>query len=279
MLTFVNAFFLVNNAMIVTLEAKVKSFLDYVVGLNPSLDLSFKHHVLTHYPRVLRESGPLCHIMTMRKESKHGELKGFQSSSRNYINPALSLSKRHQLKFAYNYLKSMTFKNFLTGSTEAVNPVCVCKMQKLNEKFNNLLASTFSQIEMSSLDVCLYAAVEIDGITFNTSNYIFREMTDNIDKKNGSGYLPRFSIIEEIFTVEDNSIIYLKKNLATYIVVRDMETVKFERAINCYRVSKRKTDNFCVLAPNELGYHKPLQRVPMPFLNDSFHIVAPIVFV
>lgn len=73
---------------------------DYVVSrceLFPRDKLRPKHHNMLHYSELVQHFGPLCHVWTMRFESKHQYFKECIRSVRNYKNVTKTLSERHQL--------------------------------------------------------------------------------------------------------------------------------------------------------------------------------------
>jgi hypothetical protein len=71
---------------------------EYLVGYKNNFDLDIipKMHHLVHYPRIIREIGPLGAFWCMRYEAKHSYFKQLQRRIRNYINVPKTLSHRHQ---------------------------------------------------------------------------------------------------------------------------------------------------------------------------------------
>uniref|UniRef100_L7LXC8 Uncharacterized protein n=1 Tax=Rhipicephalus pulchellus TaxID=72859 RepID=L7LXC8_RHIPC len=73
---------------------------EYVVfrhELFPGNKLRPKHHNMLHYSEHVQHFGPLCHVWTMKFESKHKYFKECIRSVRNYKNVTKTLSERHQL--------------------------------------------------------------------------------------------------------------------------------------------------------------------------------------
>lgn len=56
-----------------------------------------KHHFMLHYPRILRETGPIAHNWGFRFEGKHYQLKQYSSVCRSRINITKSVATRHQM--------------------------------------------------------------------------------------------------------------------------------------------------------------------------------------
>lgn len=58
--------------------------------------LTPKHHLLTHYPLVIRKMGPTVHTSMIRHEAKHREFTKFIDTKGNYKNLLKSLAYEHQ---------------------------------------------------------------------------------------------------------------------------------------------------------------------------------------
>lgn len=112
------------------IEAHLKCILEvYKESLTP------KHHIMTHYPTVIEQIGPIIHTWSMRFEAKQKYFNKMSSGSGNYINICKSLSQRHQQMIAQK-IKTMSFEeNFTFGKVSKV---------KLTKKKDNLLERTYS---------------------------------------------------------------------------------------------------------------------------------------
>jgi hypothetical protein len=89
--------------------AQLETLIDeYLVGYKNSFDLDIipKMHHLVHYPRIIREIGPLGAFWCMRYEAKHSLFKQLQRRIRNYINVPKTLSHRHQQWQCQQFLSS-----------------------------------------------------------------------------------------------------------------------------------------------------------------------------
>lgn len=58
--------------------------------------LIFKHHILLHYPTVIRKMGPPIHTTMMRMEGKHKVLTDLARKTQNFRNITKTLANRHQ---------------------------------------------------------------------------------------------------------------------------------------------------------------------------------------
>lgn len=77
------------------LELLIKTHNEFYV--NSSVDLLPKHHLLTHYARVIRQMGPVIFTNTMRCEAKHQQLKAIVRKANNFTNLNKTVSEKHQL--------------------------------------------------------------------------------------------------------------------------------------------------------------------------------------
>lgn len=75
----------------------------YNEGLKP------KFHFLLHYPDIIRQSGPLVDLWTMRYESKHKALKKFANNVSGRTNKCRSIAIKHQLCSSHIVLLSKGF--------------------------------------------------------------------------------------------------------------------------------------------------------------------------
>lgn len=78
---------------IVSLQHLIKEHNEnYVILFNDSLKP--KHHLLVHYPSIIRQSGPPRHFWCFRFEAKHRELKTYARVTSSRKNITLSISKK-----------------------------------------------------------------------------------------------------------------------------------------------------------------------------------------
>lgn len=69
--------------------------------------LIFKHHILLHYPTVIRTMGPPIYTTMMRMEAKHKVFTDLARKTQNFVNITKTLANRHQENICnaqFNYL-------------------------------------------------------------------------------------------------------------------------------------------------------------------------------
>ncbi|CAN7937970.1 unnamed protein product [Ixodes hexagonus] len=89
------------DAQVCYLRVLTGSYLHHRQVSFPEVKLRPKHHYITHYCELIQEYGPLCHVWTLRFESKHRYFKDCIRSMGNFKNVTKSLSERHQLFQSY----------------------------------------------------------------------------------------------------------------------------------------------------------------------------------
>lgn len=63
-----------------------------------SLPLKPKHHILIHYPRIMKIVRPIITLSSLRLESKHRETKMLANEVSSRVNNTYTLAVQHQLK-------------------------------------------------------------------------------------------------------------------------------------------------------------------------------------
>lgn len=82
------------------------------------LDLTFlpKHHIITHYPFIIEEMGPVVFMNMIRFDGKHKMLKSFMSNNSNFTNITYTIARKHQEHLS-TVTDSYTVK-FIVGETK-----------------------------------------------------------------------------------------------------------------------------------------------------------------
>lgn len=85
----------INETDIERLEFEIERHLKFILSMNKTLIP--KHHILLHYPRVIRTMGPVIFMSAMRFEAKHQELKAISQKTNNFINLNKTIAEKHQM--------------------------------------------------------------------------------------------------------------------------------------------------------------------------------------
>lgn len=128
---------------ITLLKTLIKSHHSFYVSFFKQ-SLKPKYHYMIHYPRIIKDIGPLSQIWCMRHEGKHKELKRYSNCITSRMNLPLSLMKKQQLKLSYRFVSNRGFENnVLCG------PVCTIKENAsvvCDEELNNVKWIKFNSI-------------------------------------------------------------------------------------------------------------------------------------
>lgn len=91
-----------------------------------NVNLTPKHHIVTHYPGIIRSMGPICFMSMLRFEAKHKSLKNTVKKTNNFVNITKTLSVRHQAELCY--------RGYTYGDYSAHGKIQTLKFDKLVEK-------------------------------------------------------------------------------------------------------------------------------------------------
>lgn len=100
------------------LDALIESHLNNLMKCF-KLTLKPKHHFMTHYSEIIRRSGPICHMSTLRFEMKHKMLTKTMKNNNNFKNVTKSITDKH--------LHKNVFKSVYTDHIEHSKFKCVDK--------------------------------------------------------------------------------------------------------------------------------------------------------
>lgn len=104
----------VSELMVLQLEEYIRLHHNLFKKLFPDTNMINKHHHIIHYPRCIRETGPLASKNCMRFETKHYSFKLQGRIGRNFKNLAKSLATKH----GYAQSVQITFNSYDTSSIE-----------------------------------------------------------------------------------------------------------------------------------------------------------------
>lgn len=222
-----------------------------------NVKLKPKHHILTHYPRVIRSMGPVIHTWMMRMENKHqiftskiffNDMYRFAKYfpihwniyffiiakaklNKNYKNVTKSLSKFHQQSSLHN---GFSFEDTIEASK--------IKSKIIDETFkrvierNNLLLDRFYSIK---------------SLHYNSFHYMegFMLLTDNV--------------FYEILTI-------ISSNDSYYFICKPFDSIKYEHKFNAIEIKEKVNANDSIKLLNlyDLEYKRSHERIYL--IDQSF---------
>lgn len=214
-----------------------------LIQLEYTLNLTPKHHLMTHYPHVIKKMGPLITLSSMRFEAKHGYFKNIIHSLKNYKAICKTLSFCHQ-EYMWHQWKNINL-------TMAPKFGC-CKHINLNnaeyrEKICSFLKTTLNYSHSTEMTLLVTNSVIISSTCFQKHMFVTNER-DILD-------YPIFSEIIEIFIIDGNP----------YMVCKNWRTLDFNIDYQGYEIESASTINISVLD------FKKLQHLVSYELHHPYH--------
>lgn len=154
--------------------------------------LSFKHHNLIHYPRLIAELGPLVHIWTMRWEGKHRTLKKITNSVATRKKICLTAGKKCQLQLSHSF-----YSGSFSKSAPVVGPLDSNTSPELfRRKFVRQVFTT-SLPDMSTLtnEGKLVRWVELNGTKYSRGVTLYQDIDEETS-------FPIFGCAEDILVTK-----------------------------------------------------------------------------
>lgn len=135
-----------------------------------------KHHHMVHYPRIMENTGPLCHTWTMRFEAKHRPLKQSAITSNNRINLPFTIAIKQQLCMSEMFLNRVGFKEipiYEKIQNQNERPIVQIKDSRIIEGFHQIKNFTSNGIKYDVDTVVWISADELP--IFGRVRNIFRK--------------------------------------------------------------------------------------------------------
>lgn len=174
-----------------------------------------KFHFLTHYPSIIRLSGPPVFYWSMRQEAKHKDSKLYCKINANRMNVLKSVCWKHQMQLNDRFLKDEGFP-----LDEEIT------LPKNRQKISIELAKEYG-IETNVDQYCMVNKIQVSNIIYKKNGVL---MTDDEDEDD----FPVFLLIEKIIVNKcDPSKIYF---LCTVL-----KTNNFDEHFQSYNITKSTT--------------------------------------
>lgn len=139
-----------------------------------------KHHIITHYPNIIRKMGPPQLMWTKRYEAKHKEFTDMAKKTNNFINIAKSLAQKHQEILFLNgfeaksaIIESKTFSS-VNDNKELKKYAQILKCRNLDESIVlNFLIVDSNQYREGIILINNCVAYEIRFVLKKSDEYFF----------------------------------------------------------------------------------------------------------
>ena len=216
------------------LQSRICEHHQLYLQLFPDHHLLPKHHNLLHYPRAMRQLGPLSQYSCMRQEGKHKPLKKWARTCNNYKNIAKTIAHKHQEAQAFRILQK-----------ENINSECVCIHSSEFVKVCDL----DSEAEVCQLLGCERdAEIELcDKVTFY--GYTYRPNVMLLTE--WCGEQPSFSRIDFI----------VRRQNRLHLMIQPWKTNCFHDHFQAFAASEDELATLKLLDPEDLFEHRPVHAV------------------
>ncbi|XP_040356974.1 uncharacterized protein LOC120840351 isoform X1 [Ixodes scapularis] len=183
----------ITEAQVCYLKVLTGSYLYHRQVKFPEVKLRPKHHYMMHYGDLIQEFGPLCHVWTLRFESKHRYFKDCIRSMSNFKNVTKSLSERHQLFQSYlssrglfkvdehDYMKAhdeasqlLHFQAFVSQNPEMFENASLCL--KVVIKGTTYALNDYVILSGTRFDVCFGLILAIVADNLGVVTFILRHV-------------------------------------------------------------------------------------------------------
>lgn len=205
----------ISEPNLIQLDLAVKSHLENIQRLG--IELKPKHHFMVHYSEIIRRSGPLCHMSTLRYEMKHKSLTSIMRNSNNFKCVTKSMTEK--------YLHKNVFQNVYT------NQIKHTKLRKIEQ--NSLLR--YKQF----LDI-----FENPSSIQTTKN--FKLNSDFYEK----GSMLKYD--EDYLEIEN--ILYIEKSF--YFVCRKYQRIRFVEFLVSLEIKPSIPEEYLLVKHSDLIYKK-----------------------
>lgn len=209
------------------------------ITLFPNFRLRPKHHMMIHYPRVIRIMGPLILLWCMGFEGKHLNFKKLSQCIQNFINCCKTFAFRHQEYAHYinvqdNDTLGVFCKDFPIGLSDAEFSIYASVIKKYKFDF-----------PVRYVKSCFYIDEYKKGLFVCTGIDVHTKM-------------PSFEEIQAIFVIK----------LVPYLILRKWNSTFIEQ-LNAFKLEKSNLD-YTITKVTEIFYPATFEKL---FVNNLYYIV------
>lgn len=215
----------ITDGMIIFLKHIIVEHHQLFKRLFPARNLLPKHHFMMHYPRCIRNIGPILHMWSMRYEAKHNF---FKTQLKSFKNITKTLAKKHQRYMALHW-------ESFSQCRLTVGPGKMSQLEELKEgadlaaKLNTALSTNVLTVKW----------VKHYGTEYRPGLIVCVEVAEE---------MPIFCKIRTII-VKDEQVI---------LIGSGVETICFDEHYNAFRILLKPLQAIKVLNVHDLIYFKPL---------------------
>lgn len=214
-----------NNESIVIMENLIESHLKLFDSIYKNSRIP-KHHIITHYPYVMRCMGPVVNLWTMRFEAKHAYFKNLVPKIRNFKNICYTLAYRHQLHMFHHWQNRNVFNKIDQGPTRTVD------------------------FDYPHVNLHSYGTVKnIYEVKWLKDSYYYEPGLFICTEFGNLNENPVFSAILDILII----------NGENYLILEPWATICYETDLCIYIIKKSNRNNSAIII-NTLVYKEPFEK-------------------
>ncbi|XP_023817614.1 uncharacterized protein LOC111948487 isoform X1 [Oryzias latipes] len=210
--------------------------------LFPSRNLLPKHHFMIHYPRCIRNIGPILHMWSMRYEAKHNF---FKTQLKSFKNITKTLAKRHQRYMALHWEAFSHFR-LMVGPGKMFWLQDLKEGPEIADKLNTAISTNVLSVKW----------VKHNGTEYKPGLIVCVEVANE---------MPVFYKIHTIF-VKDEQVV---------LALSGVETVCFDEHYHAFKILLKPFQIVTVLNIQDLFYYKPMDVQMTYGPSDTSMYVVP----
>jgi hypothetical protein len=213
-----------------------------------------KHHLMVHFPTIIKQCGPLVGMSCMRYELKNAFFKRCAHSMYNFRNVCKTLAYRHQQYSLYAKLSCENVRDVIIPIDSSAVPVCSLPCC-------DALVSCLN-IETTD-DIFVSTKVDRASVRYSTGHHVIVDISED----NG---LPEFGCIDSFVCTPSGEIWYL--------VVRLLRTVAFIPHYHSYLVDPLDSNKYAVLQLKDLIDHRVVcafRKRGYLYLRMPYYVIKP----
>ncbi|XP_071831683.1 uncharacterized protein [Apostichopus japonicus] len=229
------------------LKSLIKDHHELFLQLFPQRNLTPKQHIIIHYPRIIRELGPLRQYSSIRFEGKHKLFKQFANICNNFQNISKTLATKYQLAQCYDFLIE-----------KPIDSEDVILSKEVITTIGNL---EYSEKVAARLSCGMEDEIVVAGVA-ELHGYEFRESATVVMIWTEEG--PTFG---EVVCV-------LVRQKSVFLVLKPLKTLYYERHLQAYAVQHGVGTDVEIMQPCDLFDYRPLTAVQTHGYDCSILYIA-----
>lgn len=223
------------------LRTLTKLIAEHLSSVKSTFDcrLKVKHHILTHYPTVIREMGPVIYMSMMRMDAKHKIFTDLARNTQNFVNITKTLAERHQ--------------NCIAWSPYAL----------------------FDQIETSKTSICFKKCVDFYKYERMLPNFLLRYVDELKELKflhvNGTYFVQSLMVIFDKNLFEINHVLQFGDEY--FLACVPYTFVNFNSFCHSVEI-KAVSDSYAIIDIKELSINRTFEKI---YVNEIVNVAATVL--